>query len=79
MIIAGVVIQTQQGAAGEVALRLQHVPGLAIQAGDGNSRLAAVWTGPDAETLEKLGDDLLAANDGIVGFFPTFVGEDDEE
>lgn len=79
MVIAGVVIQTRPGAAAQVALRLQHIPGLALHGGDGRSRLAAVWTGADGETLERLGEELLEASDGVVGFFPTFVAEDPGE
>jgi nitrate reductase NapAB chaperone NapD len=75
MVIAGVVIQTRPGAAGDVAARLAAVPGLTIHAGDGESRLAAVWSADTAAALETAAEQLVSGADDIVGVFPTFVGE----
>jgi nitrate reductase NapAB chaperone NapD len=76
MVIAGVVIHTQPGTAPQVALRLQGLPGLTIHAGDGSSRLAAVWSADSATALETMAEDLVSGADDIVGVFPTFIGED---
>lgn len=79
MIVAGVVIQTRPGAASTVALGLQNIPGMTIHGGDGRSQLAAVWRAANTEALERLSRELVAGSDDIVGVFPTFVGEADDE
>jgi nitrate reductase NapAB chaperone NapD len=76
MVVAGVVIHTYPGAAPKVALRLQGIPGLTIHAGDGSSRIAAVWSADSAAALETMAENLVSSADDIVGVFPTFVGED---
>ena len=78
MIVAGVVIETVPGAAPRVAARLLHEPGLELHGGDGDRRLAAVFTGQGAEALEALAERLVHAHDEIIGVYPTYVAEEDE-
>ncbi len=77
-VIAGVVIETVPGAQARVAIRLARMPGIELAGGDGDRRIAAVWTGAGGRDLEALSEALLAADPEILGIFPTFVGEDDD-
>ena len=77
VIIAGVVIETKAGAAPRVAARLLAEPGLELRGGDGDRRLAAVFTGEDGAALEALGERLLRSDEEILGLYPTFVGAED--
>jgi nitrate reductase NapAB chaperone NapD len=76
MIVAGVVIETVEGAAPRVAARLLALPGLELQGGDGDRRLAAVFTGTDGRALEALAERLVQEDPEVLGVFPTFVGDD---
>jgi hypothetical protein len=76
-VVAGVVIETAPGAQARVAIRLAREPGIELAGGDGDRRIAAVWTGATGRDLEALSERLLAANPEILGIFPTFIGEDD--
>jgi hypothetical protein len=76
VIVAGVVIETVPGAAPRVAARLLSEPGLALQAGDGDRRLAAVFTGPDGPALEALAERLLQRDAEVLGVFPTYVADE---
>ncbi len=76
MIVAGVVIETVPGAAPRVAARLLHEPGLELQAGDGDRRLAAVFTGPDGAALEALAERLVRGHEDVLGVFPAFVADE---
>jgi hypothetical protein len=78
-VVAGVVLETVPGAEVRVAARLAREPGLELVGGDGDRRLAVVWTGPSGAELERLTERLLAADAEVLGVFPTFVGTDDEE
>lgn len=78
MVIAGVIIETVGGAAPRVAARLAGRAGISLRGGDGDRRLAAVWTAPSAEALEETTVDLLHSDEEVLGVFPTFVGEDQE-
>jgi nitrate reductase NapAB chaperone NapD len=78
MIIAGVVIETVPGRQAAVAERLEGVPGLTIKGGDGQNRIAAVWTAPNAQSLEEAVEGLMDLDEEVVGVFPTFVGDDTE-
>jgi hypothetical protein len=75
--VAGIVIETVPGAAPRVAARLLQRADLELQAGDGDHRLAAVWTAKDGATLEAFAESLLAEEAEILGIYPTFVGDDD--
>ncbi len=75
MIVAGLVIETVPGAAPRVAARLLHEPGLALQGGDGDRRLAAVFTGADGAALEALAERLVRAHEDLLGVFPTYVAD----
>ena len=77
MIVAGVVIETVPGAAPRVAARLLHEPGLELQGGDGDRRLAAVFTGPAGGALEALAERLVHAFPTRSRVFPTYVADDD--
>ncbi len=79
MIVAGVVIETVPGAAPRVAARLLHEPGLELLGGDGDRRLAAMFTGPAGGALEALAERLVHAFPDVIGVFPTYVAEDPEE
>jgi nitrate reductase NapAB chaperone NapD len=79
VIVAGVVIETVPGAAPRVAARLLHEPGLDLQGGDGDGRLAAVFTGPAGGALEALAERLMRAFPEVIGVFPTYVADDGEE
>ncbi|HYG67401.1 MAG TPA: hypothetical protein VD838_07065 [Anaeromyxobacteraceae bacterium] len=78
MIVAGVVIETMPGEAARVAASLGAVDGLELQGSDGDRRLAGVWTGADGAALQRAAERLLASDPGILGVFPTFVGDDAE-
>jgi hypothetical protein len=75
-VVAGVVIETLPGAQARVAARLAGEPGIELAGGDGDRRIAAVWTGEDGAELERLSGRLLAADPEVLGVYPTFVGED---
>ena len=77
-VVAGVVLETVPGAEVRVAARLAREPGLELVGGDGDRRLAVVWTGPSGAELERLTERLLADDADVLGVFPTFVGTDDE-
>ena len=79
VIVAGVVIETVPGAAPRVAARLLHEPGLELLGGDGDRRLAAMFTGPAGGALEALAERLVHAFPDVIGVFPTYVAEDPEE
>jgi hypothetical protein len=79
MIVAGVVIETAPGAAARVAARLRGEPGLELQGGDGDGRLAAVLTAADGSALEAFAERLVRDNGEVLGVFPTFVGDDAED
>ncbi len=76
-VVAGVVIETAPGAQARVAIRLAREPGVELAGGDGDRRIAAVWTGASGADLERLSERLLATDPEVLGVFPTFVGEDD--
>ena len=78
-VVAGVVIETRPGQGPFVACRLENEPGLEIVGGDGDRRLAAVWTAGSGKALEAAAERLLERDEEIIGIFPTFVGRDDEE
>ncbi len=78
MLVAGILIETATGAAPRVAARLLGVPGLEIHGGDGSRRLAAVVTAADGDELTRLSEDLLAADEEILGMYPTYVGRDQD-
>jgi hypothetical protein len=78
MIVAGVVIETAPGAAARVATRLRGEPGLEVQGGDGDRRLAAVLTAEDGAALEAFAERLVRDDAEVLGVFPTFVGDDGE-
>jgi nitrate reductase NapAB chaperone NapD len=75
-LVAGVLVTTIPGAAPRVATRLLGVPGLEIEGGDGDARLAAVCTAESGEALERLVERLVAGDEEILGIYPTFVGQD---
>jgi hypothetical protein len=78
MIVAGVVIETAPGAAPRVAARLlkERGGGLELHGGDGDRRLAAVFTGADGEALEALAERLVAEDAEVLGVFPTYVADE---
>ena len=78
-VVAGVVLETAPGAEVRVAARLAREPGLELVGGDGDRRLAVVWTGASGAELERLTERLLADDADVLGIFPTFVGTDDEQ
>lgn len=79
MLIAGVVIETASGAAPRVAARLLRERGLELHGGDGDCRVAVVFTGPDAAALEALSKRLIHDHAEVLGVFPTYVAEDGED
>jgi hypothetical protein len=76
-VVAGVVVETVPGAVARVAARLGREPGVTLQGGDGQCRLALTWEAEDGPTLERLAERLLREDAEILGVFPTFVGEDE--
>lgn len=76
VIIAGVLIETTPGAEPRVAVRLLRLPGLTLQGGDGERRIAAILEAESGAALEELAERVLAADDEILGVYPTFVGDD---
>jgi hypothetical protein len=76
MIFAGVVIETVPGAAPRVAARLLRERGLELHGGDGDRRLAAVFTGEDARALESLAQRLVREDGEVLGVFPTYVADE---
>lgn len=79
MIVAGVVIETVPGAAPRVAARLLHEPGLELQGGDGDRRLAAVVACADGAALDALCRRLVRELAEVMGVFPTYVADDPAE
>lgn len=73
MLVAGVVIETVEGAAPRVAARLLHEPTLELKGGDGDRRLAAVFSGADGAALEALAERLVQEDAEVLGVFPTYV------
>ena len=78
-VVAGVVIETLPGQGPFVACRLENEPGLEIVGGDGDRRLAVVWTAGSGKALEVAAERLLERDEEIIGIFPTFIGRDDDE
>jgi hypothetical protein len=76
VIVAGVVIETAPGAAPRVAARLLRERGLELHGGDGDRRLAAVFTGEDALALEALAERLVRDHCEVLGVFPTYVADE---
>lgn len=76
-VVAGVVVETVPGALARVAARLGQVPGVTLQGGDGDRRLALTWEAADGGELERLAERLLREDAEVLGVFPTFVGEDE--
>ncbi len=76
-VVAGVVIETAPGAAARVAARLARAPGVTLQGGDGDCRLAITWEAEDGAALERAAERLLAEDQEVLGVFPTFVGTDE--
>jgi hypothetical protein len=77
VIVAGVVIETVPGAAPRVAARLLKEQGLELHGGDGDRRLAAVFTGQDGAALEAFAERVVAADAEVLGVFPTYVADED--
>lgn len=77
-IVAGMVIETVPGRAPAVAIRLAREEGLELVGGDGNQRIAAVWTASSGKSLMQQAENLLEQDDEILGLFPTFMGRADE-
>jgi hypothetical protein len=77
-IVAGVVIETAPGAAPRVAARLLAERGLELHGGDGDRRLAAVFTG-DACALEALAERLVREDAEVLGVFPTYVADEPDD
>jgi hypothetical protein len=77
VIVAGVVIETVPGAAPRVAARLLAEPGLELKGGDGDRRLALVFTSDGGASLVAFAERLLAADPEVLGVFPTFVADED--
>jgi hypothetical protein len=78
-VIAGVVIETRPGCAPTVACRLEEIDGLEIAGGDGDRRLAGVWSAPSARALEKMVKEVVRNDKDLLGVFPTFIGRADGE
>jgi len=78
-VVAGVVIETRRGQGPFVACRIENEPGVEIVGGDGDRRLAVVWTAASGTALEAAAKRLLERDEEIIGIFPTFVGRDDDE
>jgi len=57
-------------------VRLLRERGLELHGGDGDRRLAAVFTGPDAAALEALSERLVRDDAEVLGVFPTYVADD---
>jgi len=81
MIVAGVIIETAPGAAPRVAARIvkERPCGLELHGGDGDRRLAAVFTGPDGRALEALADHLVKDDAEVLGVFPTYVADEPDD
>jgi hypothetical protein len=76
-VVAGILIETAPGAEPRVAVRLARVPGLSLQGGDGDRRIAAVVEAASGAELEALAERLLHGDEDILGLFPTFVGSEE--
>ncbi len=77
-IVAGVVIETIPGEAPRVGARLASVEGLELVGGDGDRRLAGVWSASSGKRLLKSVETLLQQDEQLLGIFPTFIGREDE-
>lgn len=77
-VVAGVVVETLPGRAAAVSGRIGALRNVAVHGDDGDRRIAAVFTAEDGETLEALGEALVALDEEVVGVFPAFAGTDAE-
>lgn len=77
-VVAGVVVETLPGRAPQVVCRLADVAGLEVVGGDGDRRVAAVWSATSARRLERQVEEFVRSEDDVIGVFPTFVGRTDE-
>lgn len=78
-VIAGMVIETRPGQGPFVACRLESTPGLSIVGGDGDHRLAAVWSASSGRELERAVERLIHDDEDILGVYPTFIGLDEDD
>ncbi len=77
-VVAGVVIETLPGRAPRAAARLAKIDGLELVGGDGDRRLAGVWSTASGKLLLESVEQLIQEDEELVGVFPTFVGRADE-
>jgi nitrate reductase NapAB chaperone NapD len=75
MIVTGIIIQTLPGRQVEVVARLHGAPGLQMRGGNGDDRIAAVWSAETAQELEEIIESLVDLDEDVIGVYPTFVGE----
>ena len=78
MIITGVVIHTLPGRQADVSARLLDVPGLQLKGGNGEDKIAAVWSSESARSLEEMVESLVDLDEDVIGVYPTFVAEDSD-
>lgn len=78
LIVAGVVIETVPGAAPRAAARLLAERALELHGGDGDRRIAAVFTGA-ASDLEALAERLVREHPDVLGVFPTYVADEPDD
>jgi hypothetical protein len=78
MVVAGILIETAPGAEARVAARLLALPGITLEGGDGQRRIAAVLQAASGAALEDLTRRVLAEDEEVLGIYPTFVGAEDE-
>lgn len=75
-LVVGLMIETVPGRGSAVAERLAARAGIEIVGGDGDRKVAAVWSSPGSEQLLAEAEELLRDDAEILGLFPTFIGKD---
>ena len=76
-LVVGLMVETLPGRVAAVAERLSELHGIEVIGGDGDRRVAVVWTSPGSDQLFRQAEQLLRDDAEILGLFPTFIGQDD--
>ncbi len=74
-VVAGFVVETVPGAAPRVAERLAGLPGITVEGGDGDCRLAAVWIARNGGSMGELAERLLEVDPELIGVYPAYISD----
>ncbi len=74
-VVAGFVVETIPGAAPRVAERLASLPGITVEGGDGDCRLAVVWIARNGGSMGELAERLLEVDPELIGIYPAYISD----